>query len=320
MAVVIYWVLLNNRLKWLTDALTEVRTEGAVDAQGCALKFFKWGKPNRSESAKNNIVMLHGFLSHSRCFSFIAPFLAHGREVVAYDHSGMGDSGWRDEYNEDIRVNELLAVCESTGMFVDGKKPVLVTHSYGGRVAIAAVHAHPEKFSGLIICDLMIIRPEVLKRHADAFRPPGGKRDVEKPNVLYPDYSAAKKRFVLSPAQEVDQKELFDFMAYHSLKKVTGGWQWKFDPKVFKQTQVVEKSWATVGQKLVTAPIQKVVVYGEESVLFPNDSLSYLEELALQYEVQPIPTIGISNARHHLMLDQPITLVSALKAILERWG
>ena len=51
-----------------------------------------------------------------RCFAFIAPFLAEHYHVVAMDMSGMGDSGWREDYDEETRVRELISVAETNDL------------------------------------------------------------------------------------------------------------------------------------------------------------------------------------------------------------
>jgi len=48
------------------------------------------------------------------------------------------------------------------------------------------MNAHAERFSGLIICDLMIIRPSILQANADKFGPPGNRKPGT-PNKIYPD-------------------------------------------------------------------------------------------------------------------------------------
>ena len=211
-----------------------------------------------------------------------------------------------------------MAVTQATGLFDHTVKPTIVAHSFGGRIGTATVHAHPDLFNGLIICDLMIIRPSILKANADKFGPPG-KRDPNRANRIYPDYETAKSRFVLSPPQQVEHPELFDYMAYHSLKQVEGGWQWKFDPRVFTLPKNAEKSWSEVGEQLILAPGKKAIIYGKKSILFTDDSVDYMNELAEQHNADLIPMIDIPFARHHLMLDQPIAFVTALKSVLGFW-
>ena len=295
--------------KWLTEALSVEREEGWLDSNGTPIHYFRWGDPS-----KPGLLMLHGFLAHSRCFAFIAPLLADDYHIVAYDLSGMGDSGARDDYPDDIRATEALDVAQHTGLFDNGKKPTVIAHSYGGIVGIAAVNAHPEKFAGLIICDLMVIRPEILKKHANSFRRPGS-QNPDKPNRIYPDYESAKQRFVLAPPQKVEQPELLDFMAYHSLKEVEGGWTWKFSPSVFPRVDGVENRWSEVGQKIVATSGRVAIIYGRESILFTPDSADYIRELG----GNSIPIIDIPYARHHLMLDQPIAFTTALRSVLSLW-
>lgn len=304
----------SNPPAWLSEALSVTREEGLVNVDGCDIHYFRWGDPS-----KPAIVMLHGFLAHARCFAFIAPYLADDYHVVAYDMSGMGDSDRRSAYPEEARVQELIGVTEQTGLFDSGCKPTIVAHSYGGHIGLAACHAYPDKFAGLIICDLMVMRPSVLEANAGKFKAPGN-QNANKANRVYPDYATAKQRFVLAPPQAVEREELFDFMAYHSLKKVEGGWSWKFDPGVFKREPGYEGRWLKTGERIASAPGRKAIIYGKESLLFNADSAAYVTELIDELGEASIPIIEIPHARHHLMLDQPIAFVSSLKAVLALWN
>lgn len=303
-----------NPPAWLVEALTVPREEGFVAVDGCNLRYFRWG-----DKSKPGILMTHGFLAHARCFAFIAPYLAADYHVVAFDMSGMGDSAAHAEYSEALRVAELVGVAQQTGLCEAGKKPTIVAHSFGGSVGTAAVYAHPDLFAGLIICDLMIIRPSVLEQDPKKFAPPG-KRDKQRPNRIYPDYAAAKQRFVLSPPQPTEQQVLFDFMAYHSVKQVASGWTWKFDPSVFSHGIDASKKRLGIGERVLLAPGRKAIIYGGESLLFTPDSVSYMNELAATHGREQIPMIDIPHARHHLMLDQPIAFVAALKSVHAFWG
>lgn len=300
--------------EWLVSALSVEREEGFIEVDGVDIHYFRWGDPS-----KPAILMLHGFIAHARCFAFIAPYLAADYHVVAYDFSGMGDSGIRESYPEEVRVSELLGVTEQLGLFDNDVKPTIIAHSYGGHVGVATIHAHADKFAGLIICDLMILRPSIIAADADKYKPPGN-QTAGKPTRVYPDYATAKQRFVLSPAQKVEHEELFDFMAYHSLKQVDGGWTWKFDSSVFAKQQGLEKRWGSVGERVATAPGLKAIIYGQESLLFTDDSADYVKELIAEHDQANIPIVGIPHARHHLMLDQPMALVSSLKMILALWA
>ena len=62
-------------------------------------------------------------------------------------------------------------------------------------------------------------------------------------------------------------------------------------------------------------PGRKAIVYGQDSKLFDDDSADYLRECG----ATDLPIIGIPGARHHLMLDEPIALVSTLRSIVAQW-
>ena len=292
--------------QWFDDAMATPRREGWLDSAGCPIHYFSWGNP-----ANPGILLLHGFLAHSRCFAFIAPLLANNYHVVAYDFSGMGDSGARETYPDEVRLQELMDVASETGLFNHEEKPAIIAHSYGGSIGLIAMEECHEHFSQLVICDLMTLRPERLKAHTRETGPPGS-QDPQRPNRIYPDYETAKGRFVLSPPQKVNEAYLFDYMAYHSLQQVEGGWSWKFHPSVFEHSAHLHKRLLTQAERIAKAPGHVVIVYGEQSELFDDDSADYIRECGGGH----IPMIGIPDARHHLMLDQPVAFASTLKTIL----
>ncbi|MXO57853.1 alpha/beta fold hydrolase [Altererythrobacter gangjinensis] len=283
--------------------------QGQIDADGCSINYFEWGKRGNPP-----LILLHGFLAHAGCWAAIAPSLAVGRHVVAYDLSGMGDSGRRETYTVEDRVAELMEVARQTGQFDHAVKPVIVAHSYGGSVTLSALEQHHDAFSGAIICDLMAMRPETLARHFKRNRRPGS-QDPDRPNKVYPDYEAARGRYVLSPPQEAGVPYLVDYMAYHSLSQVAGGWRWKFDPEVFRRDPKMESSWQRTPERIIEAPGRKAVIYGEQSLLFNADSAAYLRELG----GIDFPIISVPQAQHHLMLDQPVAMIAALRSVLESW-
>ena len=299
--------MLVPRPRWFEAALATPRREGWLDSAGCSIHYFSWGEPTNP-----GVLLLHGFLAHARCFAFIAPLLAKDYYVVAYDFSGMGDSGAREGYPDEVRLQELLDVAGGTGLFEGGEKPTIIAHSYGGSVGLLAMEQCGEQFSGLVICDLMTLRPERLIAHAKEGGGPPGSQDPKRPNRVYPDYETAKARFVLSPPQKVNEAYLFDYMAFHSLKEVEGGWSWKFHPSVFQRTANLHERMLAQARRIANAPGRVVIVYGEESVAFDADSAEYVREAGGGH----IPMIGIPDARHHLMLDQPIAFACVLRTIL----
>lgn len=304
------WAPRSHELpEWFHDALAVPREEGFVEVNGTRIHYFSWG-----DRSLPPILMTHGFLAHARCFAFIAPFLAGGHHIAAYDLSGMGDSAARPSCDAHDRGAEMVGVAEALGMFNGPTKPVIVAHSFGSSVGLTAMEIAGERFAGLILCDLMILRPAVLEarvRHGST-RPGSG--DPDKPQRRYPDYPTARSRYVLSPPQPVGEQFLMDYMAFHSLRQCGQEWTWKFDPEVFRQNNA-DQQWHNIGQRVVATQGRKAIIYGEQSLLFTSDSANYVRELG----GTDIPMIAIPRAAHHLMLDQPLAFTTALRTVLEMW-
>src|SRR3546814_21082428 len=74
--------------------------------------------------------------------------------------------------------------------------------------------------------------------------------------------------------------------------------------------------WLTIGTKLVAAPGRKAIIHGEESLLFTRDSRDFVHDLG----GKDIQIIAFPGARHHLMLDQPLAFVTAVRPAERRVG
>src|SRR3546814_10163443 len=70
-----------------------------------------------------------------------------------------------------------------------------------------------------------------------------------------------------------------------------------------------------MGERLVQAPGRKAIVHGGMSQIFTPESAEYVRELG----GGDIPIIAVAAARHHLMLDQHLAFVTALRSILALW-
>ena len=67
---------------------------------------------------------------------------------------------------------------------------------------------------------------------------------------------------------------------------------------------------------LAESKCKKAFMYGEKSLLVDAETLSFVQGLLGEGS----PVIGIPEAHHHLMLDQPIAFITGVRGILEAWG
>jgi pimeloyl-ACP methyl ester carboxylesterase len=296
--------------EWFRSAMAVPRESAHVDVEGCPIHYLRWGDP-----AAPGVVMVHGFLAHARCFAFIAPLLADRFHVVAYDVSGYGDSGARDRYDDDLRAREMVAVVEAAGMERDAAPPAIVAHSYGATLAMSAMEHFGDRFSGLLACDVLMHRPDRLLAFRAGLEVKGRPRARVPKQRSYPDLETAMSRFRLAPPQPVENPFLLEYLARHSLKPDGEGWTWKFDPSVYVADGHDDEWWIEQPKRFARLAARKAFVYGEHSLLFDADTAAYLRELG----AVDVPIEGISGARHHLMLDQPMAFASTLRSILESW-
>jgi len=166
---------------------------------------------------------------------------------------------------------------------------------------------HSDKFSGMMIVDSPVRPPE------DEWDGPpkrgGGNR-------IYADLQPALARFRLAPPQPCENHFIVDYIARHSLKQVENddgqtGWTWKFDPSIWRRFDAMERT--DVMFTAITCPLS--VMRGEQSVLVPERTWDYMRELRGDATM-----ISIPEAQHHVMLDQPLGFVAAVRTQLSAWA
>jgi pimeloyl-ACP methyl ester carboxylesterase len=279
---------------WFTKAIADVPEDHVVRVKGCDIHYLRWGELDRP-----GLVLVHGGAAHAQWWSFIAPQLARQYHVAAVDLSGHGDSGRRPVYAIETWADEVMACARNSGM---AGKPVVVGHSMGGLVTIAAGNLYGEELWGGIVIDSPVRRPDPESEEGERGRM------FSNPKT-YQDLGTAIDHFHLQPSQPCENRFIIDFIARRSLRQTDGGWTWKFDPKVFlRQRQEIDHYLAEVRCRIA-------VLKGEYSDLVTPDVQEYIDELLGRSS----PIVEIPEAHHHVPLDQPLALVAALRAVLAEW-
>ena len=280
--------------RWFQEAIGAPREDCSVDVQGCPIHYLKWG-----EAGRPGLLLVHGGAAHAHWWSFVAPQLTHEYQVVALDLSGHGDSGRRREYPREIWADEVMAVAEHSRL---AGAPILVGHSMGGFVCIAAASRYGDRLAGAIIIDSPVRKPD-----PEAEEGARG-RSFRNPKV-YPDTETAMKRFRLVPDQPCENQFVFDHVARHSLRRVEDGWTWKFDPMIF------HRFTPRAIHEVLPEVRCRVALFRAEFGLVTADIGEYMYQLL----DRNAPVVEIPRAHHHLMLDQPLALIAGLRAILADW-
>ncbi len=281
---------------WFDDALERRPDEGVTTVAGVDVHWLRWGPADAP-----GLVLVHGGAAHAHWWSHLAPFFTSGYRVVALDLSGHGDSGRRDEYDSELWAREVLAVADDAGL---AGRPVVVGHSMGGFVTIVTAALHGDALAGAVIVDSPVRGPDPESEEGRAGRDFTRRR-------TYPDLDTALEHFRLVPPQPCENDFVIDHVARRSLRRTDdGAWTWKFDPGLFTRTRR-----RPIHDYLAHVRTRIAVIHGQWSDIVTTEITDYMNDLL----GRTAPFVEIPAAYHHLILDQPLAFVAAVRALLADW-
>lgn len=290
---------------WFDTALATPSDESSVEVHGARIRYSAWG-----EAGQRGLIFVHGGRAHRNWWRPFAPFFADRFRVVAYDISGMGDSDWRARYSLNWAIDELFAVYKASGADPT-RRPIVVGHSFGGWMTLAAVEREGEHLSGAVVIDSPIGLPDPDEGYTIVKARAGG--EPVRSNKIYSTLEEPVARFRFLPNQPCDELYLVDHIARNGLKETTReggarGWTWKFDPAQGRNFDI------HFDRDLFLAPrCPLAFIYGEESMFAKGD-----EHLKKQARSRS-PVIMMPGVHHHLMMEEPIAFITALRALLTTW-
>ncbi|RED16274.1 alpha/beta fold hydrolase [Parasphingopyxis lamellibrachiae] len=277
---------------WFTQALTHRPERHEVESNGAAIECFTWGN-----EGKPGLFLLHGGGAHGLWWAHIAPFFADTYRVAAMSMAGMGNSGWKDEYSIAGHAEDMRTVAEAVGLFAAGK-PVVAGHSFGSAPTAAAA-ADPSGWVGRAF----IIDSSLQMRHS-----PDQHGPARRERRYFDSLEEGLARFRFLPPQSCDNHYVADMIARDGIVEIEPGrWSWSLDPNGFGSTKHLE-----IAEMVREAHCPMAVLYGERSALMDEEALTHL------HEIMPTgtPFVAIPDSGHHIMVDQPLALVAAMRALL----
>ncbi len=256
-------------------ALSPVARRGALEVDGIPIRWCSWpgeGVP---------IVLIHGGGAHVGWWLDVAEILSP-RPVIAFDLSGHGDSGHREEYRILAWAEEAHAII---GQLAGGSATV-VAHSMGGRAGVVLAAQWPESVRSLVLID------SVLPTHS---REPVPRPSFDSPR-LYATPEQAIARFRLVPPSPATPEPTRARLGAASIRRVDGGWRWKFDPRVFRMedAEIVNRAIPAI-----RCPVG-IIIALESDVTDPAMTEEFARLLG-----RPVEQRVVADRGHHLMVDDP---------------
>ncbi len=273
---------------WFARALADAPEHRDVVVAGARVHYRVWG-----QAGEPGLVLVHGGAAHSGWWDHVAPLLT-GHRVVALDLTGHGDSDHREEYDPLLWAREVVAVAAAE----DLHQPVVVGHSMGGWVAVTTAVEHRGDVAAVVVVDSPL---------NDTAPDEARLRERRRPHRVYATPEEAVARFRTLPAQEVLLPFVREHVARGSVRPVADGWTWKFAPDFFGARLPLR-------DLLPRLTVPAALLRCEHGLVSPEMAaeLAGLVPGGLRVADRP-------DDRHHPMLDRPMALVAALRALLAVW-
>ncbi len=280
--------------KWFIDAIATSPSVQTVESGGVNINYLAWGDPDAP-----GLVFVHGGAAHAHWWSHIAPTFLPDYRVVALDLSGHGDSDRREAYSLELWCDEVADLIAAAKF---SSPPVLIGHSMGGFVSIATAARHCDVIGGAVIIDSPVVDIDPEVEHAR-------RTDDFAKAKTYDDPAIPIEKFRTIPAQAVYLPYVKRHVAGHSLTELPNGqWTWKFDPSIFMPRR------ADAGSFLPQIRCRVALLRCEHGLVTPDIGDYMYDQLGRVAPVIELPTAG-----HHPMLDVPLILITALRALVADW-
>ncbi|WP_419709627.1 alpha/beta fold hydrolase [Pseudomonas sp. NFX224] len=279
---------------WFDQAIARPPEIQRVDAAGAEVEILTWGPIGAP-----GLLFVHGMVAHAWWWSYIAPYFATEYRCAALSFSGMGHSGWRERYTMRDFTREITAAIKGGGLDRAAQKPIVVAHSFGAFVARRFAEWNGGDLAGLVMIDSRVC--------------PGS--DPAPPLRSYVTRSFASQReavarFRLTPPQTCAIDYLVDWVARKGLRESEEGWCWSFDPDL--SAKFFQDGSYHPGLGPTACPV--AFVWGADSHLVSPRIRNYCRDAFPRS-----PRIEIPQAGHHIMMEQPIALICALRGLFASW-
>lgn len=261
-----------------------------LDFPGGPAGYLDLGPVEAAEAGADSppVVLVHGFAGDALTWQFVLPHLAHRRRVIAIDLPGHGGS------TQDVGDGNLEGLAAWLWRALDAlelNRVCLIGHSMGGKIALSAALAEPERTAALGLLAPAGIAPAV---DVDLLRRTLEARDQKEAEACV-------------AALFADPPPLLDAMAKALLSRTAGPVPVTPLRTILETAFAVESHWGVVDWNAL--PARRAVIWGEADRLLP---LPGPEHLPREELVHLLPGVG-----HLPHLEAPSRVNALLDNLLQ---
>lgn len=286
-----------NRQRVATPAETTSRFDAAptetVDVRGATISF-----RSSRDGAGPTVLFVHGGLAHSAWWAHIIDRAPSSLENwAAMDLSGHGDSQWRENYDTETWLAEIVAVASRCDT---GSGCIIVGHSLGGMLSlIVAASSDDHSIVGVVAVDGV---PAGAPSPLTTMEP-------SRSAASYPTLAEGAEHFAQRGARSTWPPAVAQAVGAQSLRLADAGWEWKHDGR---RREFRRPHLESLGH---LDPGRTALIVGADS-RFARD---IAESDFVEWAGDGLEIVTIRDAGHDLMMERPAQFVDALEAILEKF-
>jgi pimeloyl-ACP methyl ester carboxylesterase len=241
------------------------------------------------------LVILHGLLGSSRNWTTTGKLLARSFEVFALDLRGHGDSPWAPPPERDY---SFTACAADVAAWLDSKgvpNPILLGHSFGGKVAMRLAVDSPRHCRALVVAD--IAPRDYEPHHVEAF---AAMRSLDL-TTLTSRAEAEEKLKV-----QLQDENLARFLLTNLVREADEGFRWRID---------LEGLSAALA-KISRASLKSGEIYAGSTLFLRGENSDFIRDADRSLISAHFPRhqiLALGRAGHNLHVDQPAAFAAALE-------
>lgn len=240
-------------------------------------------------TSQSTIILLHGALANAYWYQAIGEILSKQYHVIIPDLPGHGHSDWFEHYDYNLFYDFFNLISQG-----NTTQTTICAHSLSAKLLSYMLESFGNRFDHVIFLD----PPPLIFN----FNPIPEKIPYRSAKY-YPDIESIKQRFRIIPSQPCVNIKLQEAVVNASITyEPNKGYRWLQDPNFWLHFSFTPESMPKTNSRELT------LIYGKKTMVTSTEVRKSFQSI-----YPNIQSVGIPNAYHALMIDQPNQVAQTIK-------